>query len=118
MKKYVILFVCFALSTISYSQVYKDWDDYTIDEFYVKQELPYGSLDEDGDDISYVYVQKRPKKGVYSIEITDGDGDLYEVKGTGFYIKFRTYFGYAGYAQEGVLVVGTSSWSSYFYKKE
>jgi hypothetical protein len=58
------------------------------------------------------------KTGKYEIEITNGPGDLYEIKGTNMFIKFRGYYGYAGYGEEGILVVGNSAYLSTFFKKE
>jgi hypothetical protein len=34
------------------------------------------------------------------------------------FIKFRGYYGYAGYGEEGILVVGNSAYLSTFFKKE
>ncbi|ARV10671.1 hypothetical protein BTO05_00485 [Winogradskyella sp. PC-19] len=117
MKKYIfstttlILFISF-----SFSQSLKDLDNYTVDEFYKKVELDYGTLDEDGDDIDYIYVKTEVDSGDYKIELSDGDGDLYEVKGTNIYIKFRGYFGYAGYSTECIMKV--DYYSATVYKLE
>ena len=73
-------------------------------------------LDEDGNHIEYVYVTTESEEGVQEIEITDDEGDLYEIKNTGYYITFRGFYGFAGFGEEGILVVGKSSWSSTFYK--
>ena len=48
--------------------------------------------------------------------MTDGDGDLYEVKDTNIFIKFNGYFGYAGYSTECILKV--EYYSSKVYKLE
>jgi len=74
-------------------------------------------LDKEGNQIEFVFVKTVLKEGKYKIEITDGPGDLYEVKGTDYFIKLGVYYGYAGYSEEGTLDVGSSAWSSTFYKK-
>lgn len=56
--------------------------------------------------------------GKYEIEITDGSGDLCIIKGTDMFIKYRGYYGYAGYGEEGNLVVGIFAFLSMFYNKE
>lgn len=68
--------------------------------------------------LTLFFVKTELKEGKYEIEITYGLGDLYEIKGTDMYIKFRGYYGYTGYGEEGILVVGSSAYSSTFYKKE
>ena len=60
------------LSTISFGQNLDDLDSYLVDEFYKKVELDYGTLDEDGDEIEYVYVKTEINKGDYKIDLTDG----------------------------------------------
>jgi len=99
------------------SQSYYDWDNYDVDEFYEKVDLDYGTLDPNGDQIDYIYVEKEVEAGLYEIEITDADDDLYEVKGTNLFIKFTTYYGYAGYGEEGILEVNPNGFAT-FYKKE
>ena len=89
---------------------------YTVDEFYKKVELDRGTLDEDGDEIEYIYVKTELDNGDYKIDLTDGDGDLYEVKDTNIFIKFNGYFGYAGYSTECILKV--EYYSSTVYKLE
>lgn len=76
------------------------------------------ALDESGNSIDFVFIKTELKIGKYEIEITDGPGNLYEIKGKGIYIKFRDYYGYAGYAEEGILDVGQSAYLSTFYKNE
>lgn len=90
--------------------------EYMVDEFYKQVQLETGTLDEDGDDIDFIFVQTDLTPGRYEIEIADGPGDLYEVKGTDYFIRFRSYFGYAGYGTEGMLIVGSSAWSSKFIR--
>lgn len=116
MKKNLLLLTFIVLSTFSYGQNLDDLDSYTVDEFYKKEELDDGTLDKDGDEIEYVYVKTELDKGDYKIELMDGDGDLYEVKGTNVYIKFNGYFGYAGYSKECILKV--EYYKSTVYKLE
>ncbi len=115
-KLYLLLTIILSFNyTIVFGQEYEEND---IDEFYKKIELENGSLDESGHRIDFIFVKTEIKEGKYEIEITDGPGDLYEIKGTNSYIKFRGYYGYAGYGEEGILVVGSSAYSSTFCKKE
>ncbi len=111
----IIAILILITPTISYSQEYEEHD---VEEFYKKIELESGTLDEDGDEIDFIFVETELDQGQYEIEITDGPGDLYEIKGTDYFIKFKFYYGYAGYGEEGILDVGNSAWSSTFYKKE
>jgi len=116
MNKIKLTLILFATcySSLVFSQ---QWEEHSIDEFYKKVELD-DALDEDGNQIDFVFVKTDLKQGKYEVTITDGPGDLYEVKGTDYYIKFRGYYGYAGYSDEGILEVGSSAWSSTFYKKD
>jgi len=116
MKKTIIFLIVITISTISFGQNLDDLDSYTVDEFYKKVELDYGTLDEDGDEIEYIYVKTEVDKGDYKIDLTDGDGDLYEVKDTNIYIKFNGYFGYAGYSTECIMKV--DYYSATVYKLE
>lgn len=93
-----------------------DLDSYSVDEFYKKIELDYGTLDEDGQSIDFVFIKTELESGTYEIELTDGPGDLYEVKGTDIYIEFRGYFGYAGYSKECIMKVESGYYSSTVYK--
>ena len=93
-------------------------DGYTVDEFYKKIDLDYGTLDESGSSIDFIFVKTELDEGKYEIELTDGPGDLYEVKGTDIYITFNGYFGYAGYGTECILKVNGGYYSSTVYKIE
>jgi hypothetical protein len=115
-KKFFFFIIAFSGFTI-YGQQYKKWDDESVDEFYEKVSVKNGTLSEDGSKISFVLVPSIPKQGIYEVKITDYKNDLYEIKGTGYYVKFRGYHGYAGYGEEGVLEVGSSAWSSTYYEK-
>lgn len=114
MKKYVLI----ASLIIPISLFAQDYEEHSIDEIYQKIELDYGTLDENGYSIDYIFVKADIDSGTYQVELTDGPGNLYEIKGTSYYIKFDYYYGYAGYSDEGILEVGYSASSSTFYKKE
>ncbi|MCB0460881.1 MAG: hypothetical protein KDC74_12840 [Flavobacteriaceae bacterium] len=116
MKKFFTLLTFIIVSNLSFGQNLEDLDSYTVDEFYKKVELDYGTLDEDGDEIEYIYVKTEVDKGDYKIELTDGDGDLYEIKGTNLYVTFNGYFGYAGYSKECIMKV--DYYSAKVYKLE
>jgi len=92
--------------------------EYNVEEFYKKVEMNNGTLDEDGRGIDFIFVKTDIKQGRYEVNISDGPNGLYEIKDTGYYVKFRSYFGYAGYGKKGLLLVGTSAWSSKFIKYE
>jgi hypothetical protein len=96
----------------------QNFEEYDIEQFYQKIDLESGTLDQDGQPIDFIFVETELKQGQYEIEIADGPDDLYEIKGTDYYLKFKFYYGYAGYGEEGILDVGTSAWSSTFYKRE
>ena len=93
-------------------------DEYTVDKFYKKIDLDYGTLDENGSPINFIFVKTELKEGKYEIELTDGPGNLYEIKGTDIYITFNGYFGYAGYGTECILIVNGGYYSSIVYKIE
>ncbi len=116
LRSFFCFFVLVLLVPLNLSA--QEYEEHGIDSFYKKIELDDGALDEDGDEIDFIFYETKIEEGQYEIEITDGPGDLYEVKGTDYFIKFRFYYGYAGYGDEGVLDVGISAWSSTFYKKE
>lgn len=116
MKRLIFLFsLLFTFS--AYAQSLSDLDSYRIDEVYAKKDVPYGTLDEDGDDIDHIFVRTDLDPGLYEIDLTDGEGDLYEVKGTNIYIEFVGYFGYAGYSTECYLEVNNYGGGT-VYKRE
>jgi len=116
MKQNFTIIIFFLFTYLSFGQNLEDLDSYTVDEFYKKVELDRGTLDEDGREIDYIYVKTELDSGDYKIDLTDGDGDLYEVKDTNIFIKFNGYFGYAGYSTECILKV--EYYSSTVYKLE
>jgi len=114
--KALLTLVFITISTITFSQSLDDLDSYTVDEFYKKVDLDRGTLDEDGRSIDHIFVETDLDAGTYEIELTDGKGDLYEVKGTNIYMTFNGYFGYAGYGTECILK--TNGYSATVYKLE
>ena len=119
MKQYLIITIALITCSVPIiGQNLDDLDSYSVDEFYKKIELDYGTLGEDGRPIDFVFVRTELDGGNYKIELTDGPGDLYEVKGTDIFIEFRGYFGYAGYGTECILKVESGYYSSIVYKLE
>lgn len=119
MKKILAFIIISIISTtLTFGQSYKNWDSKSIDEFYEKVNVKNGTLGEDGKKISNVFVPASIKQGTYEVTIVDYKNDLYEIKGTDYYVVFRSYVGYWGYSgKTGVLEVGSSAWSSKFYIK-
>lgn len=117
MKRILLFVTIFVLcSSLRFST--QDYREYTIDEFYKKIELDDGTLDEDGHAIDFIYARTEIDAGKYEIVITDARGNLYNIKGTNLYLKFRGYYGYAGYGNAGILVVNKGYTPSKFYKEE
>ncbi|MFV0248029.1 MAG: hypothetical protein ACK5H1_03590 [Tenacibaculum sp.] len=106
MKQILTLVIFFVLTSFSVGQNLRDLDTYTVEQFYKKVELERGTLDEDGRKINYIYVKTELDKGDYKIELSDSDGSLYKVNDNNIFIKFKYYFGYAGYSTECLLKVG------------
>lgn len=119
MKNLLILFLVLA-STTSYAQSLEDLDDYSIEKVYKKIDLDYGTLDQDGNEVDEIYVVTEfdVERGKYEVELTDGQGDLYEIIDTGYYVTFDYYFGYAGYRQECILEVTGGYSPGTIYKLE
>ncbi|WP_010665438.1 hypothetical protein [Marinilabilia salmonicolor] len=113
----IVLFGLFGFTTKSTNNSMSN-DGYTVDEFYKKIGLDDGALDEDGNSIDFIFVETDLDQGKYEIELTDGPGDLYEIKGTNIFITFNGYFGYAGYGTECILKVNGGYYSSTVYKIE
>ena len=116
--KKLFAFLFLFSTTLSFSQSLDDLDSYDIDQVYKKIELDYGTLDEDGDDIEFIFVETEfdVQRGKYEIELTDGPGDLYEIIDTGYYVTFRSYYGYAGYSEECILEVTGGYFPGTIYK--
>jgi hypothetical protein len=115
-KKIVLIHLLVVFPFLGFSQSLEELDDYSVDELYKKIDLDYGTLDPSGSSIDFVYVKTSLKDGLYDVEITDGSGDIYEIKGSNVYLKFNSYFGYAGYGTECYLEV--SGYSVTIYKKD
>lgn len=90
-------------------------DEYSIDDIYQKINLDYGTLNEQGQSIDFVFTKSSLKAGRYEVSIADGPGDLYEINGTSYYVTFTSYYGYAGYGDEGILEINSYG-SGSFYK--
>ncbi len=119
MEKVLTIFIISIITTFStYGQSYENWESKSIEEFYEKVPMKNGTLGEDGKKTSFVFVPTKIKQGTYEVTIIDYKNDLYEIKGTGYYLVFRSYVGYWGYGgKSGILEVGSSAWSSKFYIK-
>ena len=119
MKNLKFFFILLLLPVFSLqAQSLEDLDDYDVDTFYKKVEVDDGTLDEDGDEIDFIFVETDLDRGKYQIEITDGPGDLYEIKDTEIFVTFRSYFGYAGYGTECILEVTGGYYPATLYKLE
>lgn len=108
--KTLLVVIIGLIGTCLSAQSLDDLDSYTVDEFYKKIELDNNTLDEDGDEIDFIFVKTDPElqEGKYEIELTDGPGDLYEIKDTNLFVEFRGYYGYAGYGDECILEISSS----------
>lgn len=115
--KYIILIILAPLFSLQ-GQSLEDLDDYSVEKFYKKLELDYGTLDDDGEEIDFVFIETELDRGKYQIELSDGPGDLYHIKDTDIYITFSHYFGYAGYGTECILEVTGGYYSATLYKLE
>ncbi len=113
--KNFLLILSFLITSITTAQSLDGLDDYDVDAFYKKEELEDDTLDEDGNEIEFIFVKTETdlKTGKYEIELADGPGDLYEIKGTEFFVKLKGYYGYAGFGEDCILEIT----GSYFNKK-
>ncbi len=112
MKRLIVLLF---VSVLFSSFTLKTQDGHDVIAIYEKIDLDYGTLDDDGEPISFVLVKTQIDKGEYKVEIGDKlNSYVYNLRGTDFYIKFR-YSPYLYTFDEGILV-----WSGYgsgtFYK--
>lgn len=118
MKFIITIFLLLSTVVCSFSQAYKEWDSYTGEGLFKKLELPYGSLDQNGNQIysGGVYTPTTIKQGVYEVELKkESSNDLFLIKGTEIYIKFRSSKPYS--SSEGILDVGAYGRCE-FYEKE
>ncbi|MEZ4841266.1 MAG: hypothetical protein R2821_07080 [Flavobacteriaceae bacterium] len=64
MKKFFTLPTFIIVSNLSFGQNLEDLDSYTVDEFYKKSRIRlWNPLDEDGDEIEYIYVKTECRYG-------------------------------------------------------
>jgi len=117
MKKLILFSVLASMLLTSSDITTKSGDGYTIDEIYEKFDLDYGTLDEDGNSIDFIFLVSDIEAGTYDIELTDGPGDLYQIKGTDFFLTFNGYFGYAGWGTDCIMVIEGGYYASKVYKK-
>ena len=117
--KSILAIILFLLSVNIFSQSLDELESYTVDEFYKKIDLEYGTLDEDGNNIREIYVPTDIdlQSGKYEIQLSDGPSDLYEILNTDLYISFIGYYGYAGYSDDCILEIGYYN-SATVYKLE
>lgn len=91
-------------------------EEHDVVAVYEKIDLDYGTLDENGEEISFILVKTNLKNGMYSIEIGDKiNSTIYGVRGSDLYLEFR-YSPYLYRFDEGVLE--WSYGSGTFYEEE
>ncbi len=117
MKKSVFIGFLILSVFVASSQDLSGYDSYYVDEFYEKVDLKYGTLDENGENISFVFVETEMdlENGYYDIQLSDGPGDLYQINGTDYYVTFRSYIGFVGYSEDCILKI--SGYSAIVYKE-
>jgi hypothetical protein len=113
-----VLLIIFGNSTSNNHHVSKTQEKEYIEFFYQKVVLKANTLDSNGNPLSHIFEEATLKEGNYKIEITDGSGDLYQIVGTNYYLKFQLWYGWAGWREEGMLCVGKGFMGSYFVKTE
>lgn len=65
-------------------------ETHNVVNIYEKKELERGSLNEEGEEISFVLVPAKLKAGKYNVEIGDKVGSkVYNIRGTNLYVEFR-----------------------------
>ncbi len=118
MKIFLIITAFLFIGHSSFSQSLEELDDYSVDKIYKKIEVDDGTLDDEGEEIEFILVETELDSGIYEIELTDGPGDTYEIKGTDIFVTFKYYFGYAGYGTECFMEVTNGYTPAIIYKKE
>ena len=98
------------------AQNLNELDNYEVDKFYKKIDLARETLDEGGRPISFVLEPTTISSGNYQIELTEGPGDLYKVRGSNLYLKLRGHYGYVSYRDECILKVGRGNIKPILYK--
>jgi len=96
---------------------WRNWESEQISGFYVKQDIPYGALDQNGNLFynDYLFLPKKLEEGTYEVSISDSNGSMLQIDGTTIYLKFSLFVGFMGYGTEGVLVV--NAYGGTFYKQ-
>ncbi len=107
MKNLILLLLLLA-PIFTPAQSYKNWDDHDVVRFYEKVDLDYLTLDEDGEEISAIYVPTQIKNGLYEVTVTKVSSLLYQIRGTNLYMYFR-FNPFLFTFDEGVLEVSGSS---------
>ncbi len=78
-------------------------EEHEVVAVYEKMDLPDGSLDEDGDEVEFVFVPTDLDEGTYNVEIGERvHSRMYQIKGTNLYMEFR-YSPFFSMFDEGVL---------------
>ncbi len=80
-------------------------ETFEVSEVYKQVYLEFGSLDENGDPIDYVFEKSQMEVGEFNVVIRQGPGNLYEITGTSFYITFTRPFVKAEFGKECKLIV-------------
>lgn len=83
MKRFVnllLLSTAIIIFTSFKNDILKIYSEYTIDDIYSKSDLESGTLDEDGEEIDFIFTKDKIKAGRYEVSIADGPRDLYEIK--------------------------------------
>lgn len=115
MKTILISIVLLGLSSFT-TKSFKMQNEHDVVAVYEKVELDYGTLDESGEEISFIFVKTSLKSGTYDIEIGEKiNSTFYGVRGSNLYLKFR-YSPYLYRFDEGVLEWSYNSGT--FYEKD
>lgn len=110
----VIVVISFGFST---NKQCNELKKYTIDEIYFKKDLPYGTLDDMGQQIDCIYLKTSLDAGTYDVTLKTGPNGLYNIDGTNYYVKFLSYYGYIGWGGDAGILDITGGYSDYFYKR-
>lgn len=114
-----ILVIALALTSftpvVSYSQDYESWSDYEVEGVYERVEPDSKVLTPEGEEIDYIYVKTDIKEGLYEIEISEVDDDIYEVEGEDYYLNLDDYYGYASY-DDGILEISRYGGGTFYEK--
>lgn len=114
MKRAIFVISILLISSLIYGQSYADWDDHDVKRFYTKIDLDSYTLDDEGEEITEIYIPTKVEDGIYEVEVYKISSKLYQIRGTNVYMFFR-YSPYLYSYDEGVLEVSYSSGT--FYEK-